>query len=85
MPLPRRFGPDKRVSDGAIFRNHADVACAIDKDAIAREQPVHFIQLRNELIEKFFQLRNKGVRQIADLAADARVGGGEARAGEQLE
>ena len=28
----------KRVSDGAILRDYADVFCAIDEDAIAREE-----------------------------------------------
>ena len=49
----------KRVSDRAILRNHADVFRAIDKDAIARQQLVDLIELRNEIIEKFLELRNE--------------------------
>ena len=38
-----------------------------------------------KVIEKLFELRDESFRQIADLTADARVGSGEARAGEELE
>ena len=46
---------------------------------------IDLVQLRNEIVEKFFELRDERVRQIADLSADARVGSGEARAGQQFE
>ena len=53
----------KRVGDRAIFRDHADVFRAIDEDAIAREQFVDLIELRNEIIEKLFELRDESFRQ----------------------
>ena len=42
-------------------------------------------RLRNEFVEKFFELRDESFRKIADLSADARVRSGEARAGQQFE
>ena len=75
----------KRVGDRAIPRNHADVSRAIDEDAISREELVDLIELRNEIIEKLLELRDETFRQIANLTADARVGSGEARAGQEFE
>ena len=46
--------PGERVGDRALARDHTDVARAIDEDAIAREQFVDLIELRNETIEKRF-------------------------------
>ena len=56
------------VGDGAIFRDHADVARAIDEDAIPREEVIDFVELRDEVVEKLAQLREERVRQIARFA-----------------
>src|SRR5439155_12301200 len=73
--------PRKRVSDGTIARDHSDVACAIDKNAIAGEEVVAFIEFRAKRLEEFSQLRNEIRRQIANLSANAGVTGSETRAG----
>src|SRR5438045_3387577 len=75
----------KRVGDRAIFRNHADVPGSIDKNTISRQQFVDLIKLGQKTIQKFLQLWDETLRQIARLSADACVGSGEARAGQELE
>src|SRR5713101_4371181 len=75
----------KRVGDGAIFCDYGDVSCAIDKNAVSGQEAINFIKLRNEIVEKFLELRDEILRQIANLAADARVRRSEARAGEKFE
>src|SRR2546423_6241605 len=84
-PAPAQVGTGKGVSDRAITRDHADVAGAIHEDAVPGQQFVHFVELRDEVVEKFLKRRDEGVRQITDLAADARVGRSEARPSEELE
>src|SRR2546421_12894721 len=74
----------KRVGDRALLGDDAEVFCSIDKDAIPREQLVHLVQRRAELIEKIAQHRDEFLREIANLSADSGVGSGEARATEQL-
>src|SRR5256714_15045749 len=71
----------ERVSDRAITRDHADVPRAIDEDTVTRQQFVDFVELRNEIVEKFLKRGNERLRQITDLAADSRVRGGKSRAG----
>src|SRR6202040_1412065 len=80
-----QIGARKRVSDRALARDHADVAGPVHEDAVSRQELVDFVQLRNEIVEEFFQLRDETGREIANLPADARIGSGEARASEKLE
>src|SRR5262249_2859074 len=74
----------ERIGDGARFRNDANVTGPIDKDLVAGQQAIDFIQLRNEPVEKGFQLWDESRRQVADLSADARIGSGKSRAGQQF-
>ena len=74
----------ERIGNGAIGWDHANVAGAIDKNAIAGEEVIAFIELGAKGLEKLFQLRDKIRGQIADLSAHACITGGETRAGEQL-
>ena len=60
----------KRVSDGAIFRNHTDVPGSIDKDAIPRQQFVAFVRLGPNSSRNFFKPWNESVGQIANLTSD---------------
>ena len=83
-PAAPQIWPGKRVGNRAIFCNDADVLRSIDKDAIAREQFIAFIEARDKFVEKLPELRNEILGQIANLSAHARVGGGEARASQKL-
>ena len=73
------------VGNRAVLRDDANVPRAIDEDAIARQELVDLVELRDEIVEELLELRDERFRQIANLSADARVGGGEARAGQKLE
>ena len=42
----------ERVGDRAVFRDDANVAGAIDEDAIARQQLVDLVELRDEIVEE---------------------------------
>ena len=81
---PAQIRARKRIGDGAIAWDHTNIAGAIDKNAIAREEVVALIELGAEGLEKLFQLRDKIRGQIADLSAHASITGGKTRAGEQL-
>src|ERR1051325_8437006 len=73
------------IGDGAIFRNHRNVFCSIDKNLVPGQQFVAFVEAGSEIIEKLRQLRNEILRQIANLSAHTRVRGGKTRAGQQFE
>src|SRR4051794_36730142 len=77
--------PGKRVGDRAVARNHANIFGSIDENAVPGQELVDFVELWDEVVQKFAQGRDKRFRQVANLAADARVGSSEARASEQLE
>ena len=74
----------KGVSDGTIARNDPDVLGSIDKDAIAREEAIAFLQAWREALEKGIELWNKIRRQVANLATNSRVGGCETGSGEKF-
>ena len=71
-PAPAQIRPGKRIGDGAVPRNDADVTRAIDEDAIAGKKFVDFIELRNEIVEKFLELRDECFR--ADPGSGRRRG-----------
>src|SRR5437870_3798589 len=73
------------VRSRALLRDDADVSGSIDKNSVACKQLIAFIETWAEGIEEFFKLGNEILREIADLPAHACVGGGETRAGQQLE
>ena len=50
------------VGDGAIFGDNADVARAIDENAIPRQEAIDFVELRDEVVEKLRQLGEECVR-----------------------
>src|SRR5262249_8364625 len=76
--------PRNRIRDRALFRDHADVFCAIDKNLVPGQQPVAFIETRAKLVEEFIKLGDKAFRKIADLSSYASVGGGEPGACQKL-
>ena len=84
-PAAPEIRPRERVGDRALARDHADVARPINEDAVAGEKPVDLVELRDEIVQKFLQLRDECFRQIPNLTADARVGSGEARSGQEFE
>ena len=59
-------------------RQHADVAHAVDEDAVAVHEPVHAIHERIHLVEDFFEALEPAVGQVARQTADAAVGVGDA-------
>ena len=71
--------------DRVFLGDDADALVAVDEDLVAREQRVELVDLALELLGEGLALVGPAGRQIADLAADARVAGGEARAGERLD
>src|SRR5262249_17754582 len=77
--------PGNRVRDRALFRDDADVFCAIDKNLVPGQQPVAFIETRSKVIEELFELRDKGFRKVADLPTHSRVRRGESRASQEFE
>src|SRR5206468_5556327 len=84
-PAPAQIRPGERIGNRAILRNDADLPRSIDKNTIACEQFVAFIKARNKFIEKLFELRDEILGKIANLSADARVGGSKTRASQQFE
>src|SRR3954454_22041744 len=73
-----------RVGDRTLFRNHTDVACAIDEDPVPRQQSIAFIKRRREAVDELLELWEERLRKIANLAADTGVARGEARAGDNF-
>ena len=41
--------------DGVLLRDDADVLGAVDEDAVAREQRVHFVDDRHDFLEELLQ------------------------------
>jgi hypothetical protein len=77
-PAAAQVWTGESVRDGAILRDDADIARPIDENAVPRQELIDFVELRNEAVEELGELREKAVRQVADLAADPRVGSREA-------
>ena len=46
---------------------------------------VDLIELRNEIVHELLELRDESSGKITDLSTNARIRGGKARAGQQLE
>src|SRR4029077_7323245 len=67
-PAAAQIWPRNGISNCAFLRNHANVFCSIDKDAITRQQFIALVQARNESIEEILELRNKVLRKITDLS-----------------
>ena len=84
-PAASQIRPGKRVGNRAIFCDDTDVFRSIDKDAIAREQFIAFIEAWDKFVEELINLRNEILGKIANLSAHARVGSGETRASQQFE
>ena len=80
-PASAQIWARKGIRNSAIARNYSEIASAIDKNAIAGEEIVAFIELRAKRLEEFSQLRNEIRRQIANLSPNASVTGSETRAG----
>ena len=51
-PTAPQIRSGKRVGNRAVFCNDGDVLRSIDKDAIAREQLIAFIEARNKFVEE---------------------------------
>src|SRR5262249_56172789 len=62
-----------RVGNGAIARDHANVAGTIDKNAIAGEEIIAFIELGAEGLEKLLQLPDKIPPHIPHLPPHPRI------------
>ncbi len=78
-----QVGAGQSEVDGVFLRDDADALVAIDENLVAGEEIVELVDLALELLDEGAGLFDKAGRQVADLAADARVAGGEARAGER--
>src|ERR1051325_5352144 len=72
------------VGDGVVLRDDADVLRAIDEDAVAREELLHFVERDEQFVAELADAFEPAGREVARLAADARVARRESRAGEAL-
>ena len=70
------------VINGVLLGNHADVPRAVHENAVAREQFFRLVEIDDDFVQEFAALLDPARRQVARNAADARVAGGEPRAGQ---
>ncbi len=77
-------GAGEAEGDGAFFGDDADVLGTVEEDLVPREELIDFVELVGDVIEELVEFREEVGREVADLAPDAGVAGGEAGSGEDF-
>ncbi len=77
-------GAGESVGDGVFFGDDAEVFGAIHENFVTGEEFVYFVYDGSELVEEVGESRKEVIWEVAGLAADAGVGGGEAGACEDF-